>query len=824
MRELSNDPMLPPGYYGMDLQQAFATFSAPPREFGPIPFWFLNDDLEEEELLRQLHAFHDAHFGGFVLHARVGLSRRVGYLTDEFFRLARLLVAEADRLGMKVILYDEGSYPSGSAQGAVVAENPGFASRAMGLWQHTVEGPHTGYWRPNTGRALLDRHVCTVIGRHGAGDAIDPRSLRVLEVLPHDIVRLEVPAGRWTAMSVWNTASGGHIRGVFAEEEDGSVTAPPSGDILNPDAVACFLRLTHDRYHEHLQEFFGGTIIALFTDEPQIMGRYPWRPTDAKPYTPGLIDWLGERWGEDPRPWLPALWMDYGPGTADFRHKFHAAIQQRLEEVFFAAQSRWCADHGIALTGHPAESGELSPLRYFQLPGQDMVWRYVEPDRPTAIEGRHSVAAKVATSGARIQGARRILTEVCGAYGWRLTLEEMKWLFDWHLVRGNNLIDPHAVFYSIRGRRAWESEPDLLLHNTWRPYAGTINRYAQRLSWLLCDGEQVCQVAILGDGSAMPWQAARQLYQRQIDFLYLDDRAVAEATVVGAALEAGTQAYRVVVVDGDPPLGDEARRVLASFAAAGGQVIEFVDGMDLPARLAGLVDAELRLEPAHPDLRCIHYRKGGLDFYLLCNEGDAAIEGEVALAVSGSLQCWDPLTGARREVNTRSTADGVAVALHLPRRESVVLAVDPRADFVPATSAAYYEQRLPLELSWQVRGADGAPVAGLGLGDWSHRPGLELFSGTLCYRAELEVPDAGAEFGIDLGAVGDIAEVSVDGTSAGVRMWAPYEVFFTGLVAPGRHRIEVRVTNSMANEYEGAQLPSGLIGPVRLILRRRRPL
>ena len=114
-------------------------------------------------------------------------------------------------------------------------------------------------------------------------------------------------------------------------------------------------------------------------------------------------------------------------------------------------------------------------------------------------------------------------------------------------------------------------------------------------------------------------------------------------------------------------------------------------------------------------------------------------------------------------------------------------------------------------------------MAGLGLGDWSRHPGLELFSGTLCYRAELEIPDREAEFGIDLGGVGDIAEVIVDGSSEGVRMWAPYEVFFTGPVAAGRHRIEVRVTNSMANEYEGAQLPSGLIGPVHLILRRRRP-
>ena len=123
-------------------------------------------------------------------------------------------------------------------------------------------------------------------------------------------------------MSVWNTASGGNIRGVFPEEEDGSLTAPPAGDILNPDAVACFLRLTHDRYYAHLQEFFGSTIIAMFTDEPQIMGRHPLRPAHPKPYTPGLIDWLAERWGEDPRPWLPALWLDYGPGSADFRRRF----------------------------------------------------------------------------------------------------------------------------------------------------------------------------------------------------------------------------------------------------------------------------------------------------------------------------------------------------------------------------------------------------------------------------------------------------------------------------------------------------------------------
>ena len=52
--------------------------------------------------------------------------------------LAALVPKELDA---EVILYDEGSYPSGSACGAVVAENPDYASRAMGLWRRTVTGP-----------------------------------------------------------------------------------------------------------------------------------------------------------------------------------------------------------------------------------------------------------------------------------------------------------------------------------------------------------------------------------------------------------------------------------------------------------------------------------------------------------------------------------------------------------------------------------------------------------------------------------------------------------------------------------------------------------
>ena len=489
-------------------------------------------------------------------------------------------------------------------------------------------------------------------------------------------------------MSVWNVASGGSIRGAYADGESAHATAPPSSDILNPEAVACFIRLTHDRYYEELSEFFGTTIIAMFTDEPSelgVDGRV--RRGEVKASTHEFDPWLEKHWGFDPKPWLPALWLDYGDDTAAFRKKkYEDAVQARLQETFYQAQSRWCEDHGIALTGHPGPANDMTLPRWFQLPGQDIVWRNIEPAKESRLEGSSSIVAKAATSGARLSNRRRVLTEVCGAYGWHLTVDEVKWLFDWHIVRGNNLINPHAVFYSIRDRRAWESEPDLALHNVWWPYFGDLATYAQRLCWLLCDGEHVCQVAIFGDGYDLQWRAARQLYERQIDFLYIDDQAVVDAAVAEGQLVVGEQSYRVAVNS---------------------------SGTHLPAQIP------------QPDLR-----------------------------------------------------------------------------------------RLPVVVEWTVTRPGGDPVD-LDLGDWARREGFELFTGTLSYHAVLDIPQAD-EVSLDLGAVGDIAQLFLDGERQGTVMWAPYRLNL-GALTPGRHAIEVRVTNSMANSYDGRQMPSGLMGPVTLL-------
>jgi hypothetical protein len=791
-------------------------FIDPPREFGIMPFWFWNDDLDEAELLRQIRAFHAKGFGGFIPHARIGLSRRVGYLTAEFFRLVRIAVDEAARLGMKVVLYDEGSYPSGSAQGRVVAENPAYAARCLIALQHPITGPARGYWHPNPGRSLSDELVCVVLGREIAPNVLDPASLTCLDVQAPELVRYDLPEGDWRLVALWNVSSGGTIRGVFAEEEDRHASAPPAGDLLNPEAVACFLRHTHDQYYAHLQDHFGQTVVAMFTDEPMVLGRDPRRGPDPWPFTNDFLEDPQADWDDDVRRWLPALWLDCGPRTADFRQVYTHAVYERLERVFYSAQSQWCREHGLALTGHPAQSNEFGSLRRFEWPGQDMVWRWVTPGAESALVGPHSCAPKCASSAAALQGSRRNATEALGAYGWQLTLDEAKWLLDWHLVRGNNLFYLHACFYSIRGRRAFESEPDIGIHNSWWPSFQILGDYLRRVCWLLTDGRTICDVAVLTDPDNAAWSAAKYLYQNQIDFFYIDDEALEQAAIEAGRLRIGAHRFRAVVCD--PPVR-AACEILTAFAAAGGLVLADWRPTTLIDSLVAGIGRDVDW-PTAPDLRVLHYHKENRHFYFFVNEGEQAIEGDLSLAAAGALEYWDPLDGTMRPWPGSRLDGRTHTHLRLERRQGLILAVDPHGEALSAGEPPPHPGAalMIIDGTWQVYDDEGIRLELPSPADWAQIPGWETYTGRLSFRTSFTLTPAEVQqpLFLDLGHVGDIADVTLNGTALGGRAWAPYVWTIGQACRAGDNQLEVWVTNSIANRFEGLQRPSGLIGPVSI--------
>lgn len=115
---------------------------------------------------------------------------------------------------------------------------------------------------------------------------------------------------------------------------------------------------------------------------------------------------------------------------------------------------------------------------------------------------------------------------------------------------------------------------------------------------------------------------------------------------------------------------------------------------------------------------------------------------------------------------------------------------------------------------------------------------MRYFSGTATYRQTLRVPTkAGKHLVLDLGNVREVAEVIVNGKSAGVLWKPPYRADLSGLAKPGANTLEIRVTNLWVNRLIGAAQPaakpitftalktyradaplraSGLMGPVTL--------
>jgi hypothetical protein len=115
-------------------------------------------------------------------------------------------------------------------------------------------------------------------------------------------------------------------------------------------------------------------------------------------------------------------------------------------------------------------------------------------------------------------------------------------------------------------------------------------------------------------------------------------------------------------------------------------------------------------------------------------------------------------------------------------------------------------------------GALVAPAATATCTDWTAQ-GHPHYSGCGVYRARVALPDRddGARMVLVADAGDDVLEVIVNGASAGVRLWPPYDVEVTDLLVAGDNELELRVCNTPVNLLEGTPRRSGLAGPPRLV-------
>jgi len=251
----------------------------------------------------------------------------------------------------------------------------------------------------------------------------------------------------------------------------------------------------------------------------------------------------------------------------------------------------------------------------------------------------------------------------------------------------------------------------------------------------------------------------------------------------------------------------------------------------------------------------LHRRLDDGDLYFVDSRSAQAFDGKAIFRVTGkAAELWDPATGSTKPTSFRINGDVTEVPLHLEPYGSIFVVfrkptTAPELELPQPRENAVTDLNEVLNQDWSVafEPGRGAPetVRFDHLTSWSQSAdaGVRYFSGTATYAKVITLPRSafgeGAHLWLDLGDVEDIAEVAVNGKYLGVLWKTPFKVDITSAVHGGSNQIVVQVTNLWVNRMIGDQqpwalkkyaftnftpykaesplLPSGLLGPVRLV-------
>ena len=482
----------------MDMDRLKDQFLNPPSKYTFAPFWFLNHELTDEELKWQINEMNNNGVRGFILHPRHGLITE--YLSEEWFDRIETCIKEADKLGMKAYLYDENNWPSGPVDGVLLADYPEYRMAGCSAAQKFQVA---GGKRVKQKLDVCDGLIAVVAVPVEKGVMVGlPNSAVLLDSFVEDGVLVwDAPdhAAKWV---VFVFAKVIHRGGTFY---DGYL------DTLNKDAVAKFIEMTHERYTERFSKYYGGTVDGIFTDEPMLSFlRY-----DVIPYTPSLPGEFSWRHGYDFFAVLPALFAEAGSETAQLRCDFYDTITDVYQQAYFKQIYDYCEPLRLNSIGHVLYEGELyqctrhqgdffRTMEYMHFAGCDFLGELTWPNQDRPYDLNNLLAPKLASSAGHLFQKPRVMSECFGvASGWHIDMRTLKWMTDWQVALGINLLEPHAFYYSIQGHRKWECPPGEFYQSPFWPYYKYFADYAARLCSVFTGAEHVADVAVLYPARSM---------------------------------------------------------------------------------------------------------------------------------------------------------------------------------------------------------------------------------------------------------------------------------------------------------------------------------
>ncbi len=681
-------------------------FKSPSRDYASAPLWTWNDMLTEEQIVSSMEDLASQGVKQAFVHPRPGLM--TPYLSDDWFRLWKVALREAERLDMNIWIYDENSYPSGFAGGIVSEAIPEARGKRLDIKQ-VGEAPTASNNLISAFRIEGDEYT-DVTAKVKAGE--------------------ELPKGNYLVCSYSLSPTGGWFGGKFYV------------DLLHPGVTEKFIDVTLEAYRREIGDQFGKRMPGWFTDEPHLApgGGLHWSL-----HLPGLFE---KRWGYSLVENLPSLVRPVGDWKR-VRHNYYQLLLEQFIECWSKPCYEYCEKHGIEFTGHYWEHGwpdaghggdNMAMYAWHQRPAIDTLMNDYQ-EGPNAQFGNVRAVLELA-SVANQMGCERTLCEAYGAGGWDLRFEDMKRIGDWLYVLGVNTLDEHLSYITIRGARKRDHPQSFSYHAPWWDSYHVMAEYFARLSLIMSQGEQINEILILEPTTAAwMYQGDREklgplgdrfqklvtdLAKTQVEFdLGCEDIIARHGSVDGDRFVVGERSYHTVVLPPDMEnVGGKTLELLKAYSAGGGRLLSCgpvptrVDGSESAAggslakqsgfqavdtdklgeTLLDLGNKDFRIAQNKGDKGILFHQRRRVDdgqFVLLVNTSiESACSGDLE-ARAGGVQAWIVETGEVLPCFSTPQGDHVRYPFMLPPCGSWLLFL-PNKKTEPATGPSVVEfEKIP---------------------------------------------------------------------------------------------------------------------------------
>lgn len=446
------------------------------------PFWFWNDKLEDEEILRQLKLMTDAGVTCSTPHARSGY---IGdYMTEDWFSHIQKVIDYKKEHGEPMWLYDEFNWPAGICNGEVTKDEH-LRERYLYFTRYDV---------PANTRFRAHLHPFGG-GRPGGNFDAAPKNIfcydaETMEQLSLDgmltpmvIKNMDIPMKEFELLRDRDTVVY-QVQILMDPYDEGGRGQP---NYLKAEATDTFIHLTYDRYQERFPDDIGTTIKAFFNDETRFAHSFPWAD--------GLPQKFIEMKGYDIRTCLPDLVIP-GDKAGRTRCDYYDVVAQMYKENYHGRLRDWCESHGMDYTAHLLGEEALGGHTRYSADFMRQVDAMTRPGVDHLGKGIGSLNIKFATSAGECYGKDGAQVEVFAGCGWDLSFEEYLRMVSWMYLQGIKTIVNHGFFYSIRDERAKDWPPSEFFQWSHWDKMPQANAMTRRMYGLLTGGRQEADLLV----------------------------------------------------------------------------------------------------------------------------------------------------------------------------------------------------------------------------------------------------------------------------------------------------------------------------------------